>query len=474
MDKLCVDGKIVNKKQVQVFIATTKGLVQVVSITRLTASDVSSVMTIDGTSQLAAISSAYQAFVEKPQGVIEDIFGGHAYRLNLSAGIDQGESWQLGVFIAHYLFELGCLADEHHEKTKVAADSNSNIVIIATGKIDTLTFAVRPICALAKKCVRANTSIAQWQVQQKQVCFLVPSENFRQPLPDSAVKLTPIASLSELFSLCTAFDITVGDVDVAKGLLKKQEENLCDKTKTEPALIEADIEPANSYGNSEKTSTSAANRPSIKILFTLVCVLLAASFFINTIVNDKNLGSDISIDNSLTGPSAFALIGSLSDNKKSCKQAGVSVLDEGLWVNKTVANPTNITHLCQLYMLTNTQVSSVWLVTDTKAIFVLQALTPVETRLYQPLENAGLLANNAQAVQWSLPLPSNQSQTRTYTLLAFSQPTDAADISALDSYLYQLHLAGESHSKEDLQAWINKTQASNTARLLQHDLIVPK
>jgi hypothetical protein len=181
--------------------------------------------------------------------------------------------------------------------------------------------------------------------------------------------------------------------------------------------------------------------------------------------------------NSVSGlnrPVVFALMGSLSDNKKSCGQGGLSILDKGLLVNKLLLNPTNIAHLCQLYLVTDTHVSSLWLVTDTKAIFPLRSLAPAEKRLNTFLANSELLADIAEPLQWSLPLPSNQSQTRKYTLLAFTQPSDAADIDALESYLYQFQQTGRSHNIEDLQTWINKTQADNKIVMLEHELTVQK
>jgi hypothetical protein len=463
----------VNKKHAQVFIATTKGLVQILSITRLTASDLSSVATIAGTSQLAGISSGYQGFVENPQGVIIDVFGGHAYRLNLSHGIDQGESWQLGVFIAHYLFDQGCLSDIDSQKTISAYPNNNDVVIIATGKIDTISYTVLPIEALAKKCLLANSMIDQWQDQQKSVCFLAPSKNLREPLPDTVVNLTPIASLPELFQLCSMLGLAVDDL-----VLSKQIDT---HFKTKGVLIEADFLPINNYYPSQKKPTlwsinTLIKKVSIKTLFFLSLILLALSLFSISLLNNQHslFDTHINSNNSVTKSAVFALMGTLSDNKKSCKQGGVSILDEGLLINKMVANPTNLAHLCQLDLVTNTQVSSLWLVTDTKAIFVLDKLALSEKHVNTLLSNSKFLANSDKPVQWSLPLPSIQSQTRKYILLAFSQPSDAADTNALESDLYRLQQAGKSHTIEDLQIWINKTQANNTVAMLQHELTIQK
>ena len=190
-----------NKRRAQVFIATTQGLVQVLSIDRINGTNIESAVTIDNTSKIAGISHFYHNFVVKPQGLIHDIFGGKAFRLNLSKDIDQGESWQLGVFLAHYLYENDCLSNGKNTLTKQT--TNDDIIYIATGRVDTLHYQVLSIDELAKKCLHANRHIAHWQSTNQQISFLAPTKNFRQPIPNSILKLTPVSHLSELFHLCT-------------------------------------------------------------------------------------------------------------------------------------------------------------------------------------------------------------------------------------------------------------------------------
>jgi len=59
------------------------------------------------------ISGAYDSFVRPPSGVIEREFGPFdpgAFRLDVSAPIADGESWQAGIFVAHALAAVGRLA----------------------------------------------------------------------------------------------------------------------------------------------------------------------------------------------------------------------------------------------------------------------------------------------------------------------------------------------------------------------------
>jgi len=106
----------VNK--VSVLIATTDGPVQV---QRLAEEDpeVRSVICLNGTSEALPISAAYDAFVRKPTGVIERLFGHPVFRMDVSAKISDGHSWQLGIFAAHALHARGELAERLEDATHV-------------------------------------------------------------------------------------------------------------------------------------------------------------------------------------------------------------------------------------------------------------------------------------------------------------------------------------------------------------------
>ena len=96
--------------RVHVFIATTQGPV---AIQRVVAEepDVQSVICVDGGMQPLPISGRYHDFVRKGSGLIQRDFGQPAYRMDVSDRIDQGNSWQLPVYLAHYLSAEGLLGD---------------------------------------------------------------------------------------------------------------------------------------------------------------------------------------------------------------------------------------------------------------------------------------------------------------------------------------------------------------------------
>jgi hypothetical protein len=499
-----------NKNCAQVFIATTNGLVQVESILPLSDPDISSVATIGGTSQLAGINAGYKSFVEKPQGLITSVFGGHAYRLNLSQGIDQGESWQLGVFIAHYLHKNGCLSGgdegesvptrQFDSEEQAQIDSNNKhdeIIFIATGKIDTTSMAVLPIDALAKKCLLANSAIKRWQREGKTVCFLAPLSSFRQPVPDTIIKLTPISSLQELKSLCAIFDLPVLDMKdnatLPASSLHAQEyqsyhgqqafvshayQGIENTLKVEPITIEADerFDDEQKPAHIIKAFSPSKNIPWWLLVAFLMLVALSVYMMDEPIVNQQMQESADKSSIAQNMRSAFVLVAEISANKMSCANAAAAIIDKGTLTSTGSAHAVNLSHLCKLHISTSQQVANIWLVSDSKAIFPIDAVyvanTPAHAEHKKLLVNTGLFSSQSDPLQWSLPLPNFQSQTRNYTLLVFFKDTDEADLSSLDSYLLQLHNSGITHSIEDLQNWVKNAQGANTVVMLSHELSV--
>ena len=97
--------------QVRVFLASTEGVVQIERITREEARQ--SAICLKRTTRVLPVSAGYDAFVRPPSGVIEREFGPYpkgAFRLDVSASVSEGESWQLGVFAGHSLAAAGRLA----------------------------------------------------------------------------------------------------------------------------------------------------------------------------------------------------------------------------------------------------------------------------------------------------------------------------------------------------------------------------
>jgi hypothetical protein len=478
-----------NKQRAQVFIATTQGLVQVKSIVRLSDPLLHSVVTISNTSQLAGISRGYQHFVAKPQGIISEMFGGMGYRLNLSNGIDQGESWQLGVFLAHYLFEHNCLSDNETQSEMLANDSSVNdIIFIATGRIDTLHYQVLAINELEKKCLHANRQIAQWQSKQQQICFLAPSHNFRQPIPNSLMKLTPIANLSELFHLCSLYGLSTQVLHITESIdatatAQIETVNSIDDY-NQSVIIEANLidnevqssQAQNSHLPRETSTASARFFARLPIvLFLFLGAILVWSMATWTSLIDTSEELDLKNNtNAHNDPIEYIVAGEISQNRASCSLANSIAINQGDFTFNSQSIATNLDNLCGLFLVTDKQVNSLWLVSDTKAIIVLNGLEISQQAFKKEglLVTKDLLLQQDTLIQWAVPLPTNKNQTRQFTLLAFLQPPDEADMSSLDSYLFQLHQQSKVHSIKELQSWIDKTQSNNKVFMLEQELTI--
>lgn len=111
---------------VRVYIATTAGPVAIQRITEEDP-DVNSVICLAGKAVALPVSGAYDAFVRNPTGIVQRHFKHNAYRIDVSEKIDEGYSWQLGVFAAHALHRAARLATPKD----IAAT-----VVIATGEVD--------------------------------------------------------------------------------------------------------------------------------------------------------------------------------------------------------------------------------------------------------------------------------------------------------------------------------------------------
>ena len=189
------------------FIATTQGLVKVEYLAALEVSERSTVLLSDN-SKKSRIADDYHNFVQSNTGIINRIFNApnavsKQFRLTLSAEIDHGQSWHLAVFISHLLFA--------HQRLAMGDVQPGDEIILATGEINVSTHAIGQINHLAQKCFRARHQISQAYADCQLMCFFVPGANYRQPLPDINMVLTPLDHLPQLISFFSRMGI--GDHD---------------------------------------------------------------------------------------------------------------------------------------------------------------------------------------------------------------------------------------------------------------------
>jgi hypothetical protein len=151
--------------KLRVYLATTGGPVQVERLTRERARQ--SAVCLQRTTKVLAISGDYDAFVRQPSGVIEREFGPFepgGFRLDVSGPIDEGDSWQLGVYAAHMLAAAGRLA-AHEESAKTA--------IWLTGSVDN-DLLVGPVAHLPEKLHASRDEFTRLLAEGVSVTLFVP------------------------------------------------------------------------------------------------------------------------------------------------------------------------------------------------------------------------------------------------------------------------------------------------------------
>ena len=108
----------------KVYIPTTRHPVEIISLIEEGA-DIESVICLAGSFEGLPVSAAYNAFVRRPTGLIEKLTGVASFRADVSGAIDQGNSWQLPMLMAHRLHHLGLFRQP-----------NAKHMIWATGQVD--------------------------------------------------------------------------------------------------------------------------------------------------------------------------------------------------------------------------------------------------------------------------------------------------------------------------------------------------
>ena len=154
--------------KVRVYVGTTEGPVQIERITREPAPQ--SAICVQRTTREASVSASYDAFVRQPSGVIEREFGSltpGAFRLDVSADIAEGSSWQLGVFAAHALLAVDRLA---------TIGTQPDAAIWLTGEVAN-DLEVQPVGHLADKLRATRAAFDEIARQNIPITLFVPEGN---------------------------------------------------------------------------------------------------------------------------------------------------------------------------------------------------------------------------------------------------------------------------------------------------------
>lgn len=160
-------------KRVAVFVATTGGLARVERITRERAPQ--SMVCLNRSSTVLPISADYDSFVRPGSGVIEKNFGPFepgAFRIDVSAPIETGESWQLGFFAAHALCAAGAT---------LAPPEDADEIVWLTGSVD-YDLAVGAVGHMAEKLHASRAAFEAWRAAKRRVTLFMKDPGI-VPLP---------------------------------------------------------------------------------------------------------------------------------------------------------------------------------------------------------------------------------------------------------------------------------------------------
>ncbi|NVK20455.1 MAG: hypothetical protein HWE30_17310 [Methylocystaceae bacterium] len=187
---------------VRIFIATTEGPVEVQRITKEDP-DVRSVICLDGTAKALPIARAYDAFVKEPTGVVERSYKHPSFRMDVSAPITDGESWQLGAFCAHAFFAEDRLA---------APGEKVDNALWLTGELDR-DLNVRPVDHIKEKLIASQDLFAQMRAEDIRLfCFipggagLVPEDEFLEEMTIDG-DLLRLESIVDIQRIIRRFDL---------------------------------------------------------------------------------------------------------------------------------------------------------------------------------------------------------------------------------------------------------------------------
>ena len=184
-----------------IFALTTAGPVQIQRISRERAP--LSMMVLGRGSERLAISDRYDDFVYPGGGPVEKFFGPFpegGFRLEVSAPIDSGDSWQLAAFVAHAVLASG----QHNLCREVEAASQ---ILCLTGTVD-YDGQIGGVGHIAEKMQSAGNDLAQWGAGSAKPMVIVPTgEDEEQLLAREPTPGITVQGAGSVIELCAELDI---------------------------------------------------------------------------------------------------------------------------------------------------------------------------------------------------------------------------------------------------------------------------
>lgn len=418
--------------KLHVFVATTQGLVAIQNIIDIDDVEISSIVSVNGTSTTANISSAYHGFVKKGAGIIEQDFGGSSYRVNLSERIDHGNSWQLAFYLAHIAHEQDLLGDGEVQP----ADQ----IICATGEINTTKREVLAVGQVRLKQALAKEQIQQWLQMAVKLTFLLPEAN-RQDV-DPAWPIQP--------QLISTIDDAVRCMPVLAA------------SKPLTAQSAASSEPQLPFRARLMTRLAKISDQNLSLKFKLLLgllfiVLLSGLFQLNIAPTVKPPSGPLDVLSAAATTSVARVISPLDTDQIEITatlaiygDCSDELSQQQVKNNGPVFVTTKLVNLCQLMLAAPPEVTTVILVAaDTHAIVLLER----------------------DQNSWQIPLPEIQVVDRHYFLVLLPRANtelERPDYRHLLQHYLQREIKSPLLKVNHLQQWLNKNNWPGT--IISHSL----
>lgn len=191
-----------------IFALTTAGPVQIQRISRERAP--LSMMVLGRGSARLPVSDRYDDFVYPGGGPVEKFFGPFpdgGFRLEVSAPIDSGDSWQLAAFMAHAVVAAGA-----HSLCRDVAEAETILCLTGTVDFDGLIGGVGHI---PEKLRAAREDLTAWQSGAASLMIIAPSgDDHERLLANETPSGLTMLGAENVGDLCAELEIPLGAVEV--------------------------------------------------------------------------------------------------------------------------------------------------------------------------------------------------------------------------------------------------------------------
>ncbi|MFC4699626.1 hypothetical protein ACFO4O_05585 [Glaciecola siphonariae] len=481
---------------VHVFIATTAGLVKIRGITHRNAESLASFVTVSSGSRVSAITTQYRHLADKSISPLAAYFEHNSYHMVLESEIDQGESWQLGTAIAHMLYAHGKYTREASSEV-----NPTDAVIIATGAIEFSRGDIKLVTHLGQKCLNAQQQIAKWQAQHCDVNFVIPEENYRQPLPDIPFELFPVGNIDDVEQwlykkawikdcvasttahstaanatsehLATNLALTNSSArQKSAGLRRLGTNNGAGLLSRLRSAVDFSAHKERGSAVSERATNLLAlgkhlpgTRSKFVLLSATVLLVFTVFLFAFNALEQTRKTPQVSLHYDIK---TLGQCRSAPDKSAQSERTEAS-LNMVQTPNPIVRfEPLTLDALCALniaFIDVGTPPSQLWLVADSYALL---SLNEVDAAYFNTHFADAIAVDKDASSVWSIPLPTYRQRSRQYIILAFEEALDESSQQSLQAYLSDLHSQQRPPSLENLSLWASKQ--SMGVRFITHEL----